>query len=291
MANSIPIVTTLRTPSRATSRGASDEAVNTDSVVGRNDSPACSASSPSTCWRYRVTKKNIENSAAYMQHDDQVGRAQRRQLEDRQRHQRRGRHPRLDVHERGEQCDGGGQRHQHPRRSPAERVGLNDPVGQADEARGDEHRAGDVEVAAAHLADVGGEHAQAEHHDEHADRHVDREDRRPAERLREDAAEQRARRRAEAADRAPQAKAAVALRTLGQRRGDDRQRGRREDGAAEALQCACADQQSARVRRARTPATTARTAQRRPGTRAGVRAGRRSGRRASESRRTSACRR
>ena len=193
MANSIPIVTTLRTPSRATSRGASDEAVNTASVVGRKDSPACSASSPSTCWRYRVTKKNIENSAAYMSTTTRLAARSADSLKIDSGTSGAGATRASTYDERGEQGDGGGQWHEHPRRSPAERVGLDDPVGQADEARGHEHRAGGVEVTAADLADVGGEHAQAEHHHEHADRDVDREDRRPAERLREDAAEQRAR--------------------------------------------------------------------------------------------------
>ena len=62
----IPAVTTGRTPNRATSRGAREDPVNTDSVIGKNEKPACSASSRSTCWRYSVMKKNMENKAAYI---------------------------------------------------------------------------------------------------------------------------------------------------------------------------------------------------------------------------------
>jgi len=58
-ASTIPRTITPRRPRRLTSRGASDEPVNTDSVIGMNDSPATSAVSPSTCCRYSVIRRNI----------------------------------------------------------------------------------------------------------------------------------------------------------------------------------------------------------------------------------------
>src|ERR671932_413442 len=69
-----------------------------------------------------------------------------------------------------------------------------------------------------------------------ADGDVDEEDPLPAERVGEHAAEQDAGRRAEAADRAPDAERDVALAALGERRGEDRQRGGRDDRGAEALE-------------------------------------------------------
>ena len=168
--------------------------------------------------------------------------------EDRQRHERLAREPRLDEQERREQHEPAGQRHEHAGRAPAERVGADDPERQADEAGGDEHGAGDVEVAGALGARRRRDQARAERDDDDAERHVHGEDRRPPERLGEDAAEQRARRRAEAADGAPRGQAAVALAAFGERGGDDRQRRRRQHGAAEALDGARGDQQIARVR-------------------------------------------
>ena len=52
----------------------------------------------------------------------------------------------------------------------------------------------------------------------------------------EDSSEQRPRRRAAARDPAPDAQGEVTLATLGERRGEDGQRGRRQQGAAEALE-------------------------------------------------------
>ena len=61
----MPVASTVREPEPCDqARGASVEAVNTDSVIGRNASPACIASSWSTCWRYSVRKNHIENNAA-----------------------------------------------------------------------------------------------------------------------------------------------------------------------------------------------------------------------------------
>ena len=65
-------------------------------------------------------------------------------------------------------------------------------------------------------------------------------------RVGEDPAEQDAGRGAEAADRAPGAERDVALAALGERRREDRQRGRRDDRRAEALEGAGGDQRRLR---------------------------------------------
>ena len=163
-----------------------------------------------------MRKNQAGNCAAYSSTTIEVGGAQLSDPEDRQRHQRRLRHARLDVHERAQQCDRGGDRDEHAGGAPAERVGADDAERERDETRGDEHRAGDVEMARPDGADAGRDHPQRDRDHDRAEHDVDREDRRPAESLREEAAEQRARGRAEAADGAPRGEAAVALRTLGE---------------------------------------------------------------------------
>ncbi len=138
----------------------------------------------------------------------------------------------------------GGQRHDHTRRAPAQGVGADDPVGQAEQAGGGQQCAGEVEVPRPGAADVGGDHARCQDDDQRAERHVDGEDGRPSKGLGQDPAEQSAGRCAEPTDRSPQAKRAIAFGALAQRRGDDRQRGRRDDAAAEPLKGTNADQQA-----------------------------------------------
>jgi hypothetical protein len=77
---------------------------------------------------------------------------------------------------------------------------------------------------------------------EDADRHVDEEDPLPAQQLRQDAAEQHAGGSPDGAHRPPVAERAIALVALREGGGDDRQRGGRDDGAAEALHGARDDQ-------------------------------------------------
>ena len=143
--------------------------------------------------------------------------------------------------ERGEQEDADCGQAERARRAPAERLGLDDRVDEHHQARGHQHRADDVERACAlglGLVD------QAPRQDRRggADRHVDEEDPLPAERLGEDAAEQQADCAAARGDRAPHAQRLGALRALGEGRGDDAQRGGRDERASEALQPAEHDQ-------------------------------------------------
>ena len=84
----------------------------------------------------------------------------------------------------------------------------------------------------------------------HADRHVDEEDPLPAEVLGQHAAGEHADRGARAADRAPDPERLVALGALLERRHDDRERGRRDDRRAEALNGARADQHAFGAREA-----------------------------------------
>src|SRR4029079_17423512 len=74
------------------------------------------------------------------------------------------------------------------------------------------------------------------------DREVDEEDPLPAQEIGEDTAEQHAGRGTEAADSAPDAERDVALLALGEGGHEDRQRRRRDDRRAEALNRAGADQ-------------------------------------------------
>ena len=82
---------------------------------------------------------------------------------------------------------------------------------------------------------VGGDQREREQDREARQRHVDEEDRLPAERLREHAAEQHADDQAGRAGAAPDRDGAVALPPFGERGVDERQRGREDERAAEAL--------------------------------------------------------
>src|SRR6185503_3922666 len=81
---------------------------------------------------------------------------------------------------------------------------------------------------------------------ERADRDVDEEDPGPVERAGERAAEQHAGRAAAAGDRAPDPEREVALLTLGEGGGEDRQRGRGEQRGAEPLEGPEGDQRTLR---------------------------------------------
>ena len=86
------------------------------------------------------------------------------------------------------------------------------------------------------------------HHRADPDGDVDEEDPLPAERLREHAAEQEAERTASAGDGAPDAECAGAVTGPGEGRRDDRERCRRDQGGAQPLQGAGADELSRRRR-------------------------------------------
>jgi hypothetical protein len=93
-----------------------------------------------------------------------------------------------------------------------------------------------------HLVAALGQQAGREEDRERADRHVDPQDPLPAEVLGEDAAEQDAGRAAGAGHGAPDAERPVALRALGERRGDDGERGGGDQRGAQALEGAGDDE-------------------------------------------------
>ena len=115
----------------------------------------------------------------------------------------------------------------------------------------DRDRAGEVEGAVSELRAALPQQQGADRDERDANRDVDEEDPRPGERARQEAAEQHAGRGAAAGDRAPDAERDVALAALGEGRRQDRERGGREQRAAEALGRAEGDQRRLATRRSR----------------------------------------
>jgi hypothetical protein len=105
-------------------------------------------------------------------------------------------------------------------------VGTHDAVDDRHQTAGDEQRTERVEVSPDDGPTPLGDDRRREQQHGESNGHVDQEDRRPAETLREQPAEQHPGRGADAADGPPDAQRAVALATLGERGGDDRQAGR-----------------------------------------------------------------
>ena len=158
---------------------------------------------------------------------------------------------------------------QRARRAPAVGVGLDDAVGQHDQAGGHRERAGEVEERAAPTSRRRtGDDAQPGERRDDPDRHVDQQDPAPRQRLGQDPAEQRAGRAADAAHRAPEPERAVALAALGEGRRQDRERRRSDDRAAEPLHrprgdqlasvCASPPNSDANANSSRPPAKTSR---------------------------------
>ena len=195
----------------------------------------------------RHEEEHREQRRVHQHHDDVRG-AQRRQPEDRQRHQRglgrraprrrrtrpAGRSPRpagsarRATPSRACRCGRSRTSARPGRRSPAaRRSGRSAAARRGRRLRGS--RAGRATITIAPsgtlIAKIAGQPSVCVEH----------------------AAEQRARRGAEAADRRPQAEAAIALWALRQRGGDDRQRRRRDDRAPEPLERPHCDQLAARI--------------------------------------------
>ena len=130
---------------------------------------------------------------------------------------------------------------------------VHDGVDHRGETRGHEDGAGDVEfgrgVSIAHLLEV--ERRGHARHD--AEGHVDEEDPAPRDEARENAAEQRAHGTARARDRAPRTDGLGKTGSM-ERRHDDGERRRRQDGSADALNRANRDHLGAVVRQARADA-------------------------------------
>ena len=122
---------------------------------------------------------------------------------------------------------------------------LRDREHEQGEPAGDEHRAERIERLHGRITALTEQHGR-ECERGHRDRDVDEEDPLPRERIREHAAEQDARGGTEAADRAPDAEGDVPLPAFGERRHQDRERGGRDRGRAEALDRPGADQRGLR---------------------------------------------
>ena len=163
-----------------------------------------------------------------------------------QRHQWCGGEAALDRQEGEQREQAERNRSDHPRRTPAVRVGAHDSVDDRHQAARDEQCPGGIEVAPGLAAAALRHDRRGQQQDSQTDWNVDQEDRWPAERLREDSSEQHAAGRADATDRAPDPKRAIAFAAFGKRRGDDRETRRRDDRSTEALDGARCDQQAAR---------------------------------------------
>ena len=116
------------------------------SVIGRNTSPAFSGEYPSTSCRYSERKNHIANVEA-PSYTTTFAARQLPRAEDPQRHQRSLRDPALHRDEDRQQHDARGDREQRRRVAPAGAVGAHDAEHERrqPERRGD--RAGEVEVA------------------------------------------------------------------------------------------------------------------------------------------------
>ena len=138
--------------------------------------------------------------------------------------------------------DGAGESQQRRRRSPTHVDRVDNRVDEQRQARGDGHGAGQVKRAGSALGAALDQRPRRERRGGESDRDVDEQHPPPAQAAGEDPAEEHPGRAAGAGDRAPDAQCAVALGTLGERGGDDRQRRRGDDRRAEALDGAGGDQ-------------------------------------------------
>ncbi len=147
----------------------------------------------------------------------------------------------LDRHEGADERQREGDQAERLPRGPAGVGRVDQRVDEDREAGRDRDRAGDVEVAGALVAALG-QQARRQRGGGQADRHVDEQDPFPAGPLGQHPAEQHADGAARPGHGAPDAQRLVALSTLGEDHGDHRQRGRREQRGAEALDGAGDDQ-------------------------------------------------
>ncbi len=153
----------------------------------------------------------------------------------------------LDDQERDQQDHGPGDLEQRRRRSPPHVDGVDNRVDEQREARGDGHSAGQVKRGRSVLGTALEQRARSEGGGDEPDRDVDEQHPTPAQAAGENPAEEHASCGAGARDRTPDPQRPVALGTLGERGGDDRQRCRGDDCRAEPLQCPRDDQPPLRL--------------------------------------------
>ena len=188
-------------------------------------------------------EEHPEHRGTHAEHD-QVGAGPAAVAEDPQRHQR---FPAagLDEHKRGQQHHGRGQRGHHLGVMPvSDAIGAGGRAGQAVHQRDEPERAGDRagQVEPAGVALRLRKCARRHQGDGDPDRHVHEKDPTPGDVGGEQAAQDQADRRTADAHRGVDAHGPVAGRALRERGRDQRQRGRGDDGSADALQGACAQQ-------------------------------------------------
>ena len=172
-----------------------------------------------------------------------------RSPEDRERHQRITL-AQLDRHERDQQHHGRSQADDRPGRPPADVDRVDDGVHQQRQPAGDGHRPGDVERVAGLFAAALTEDPWRQCGRGDPDRNVDEQHPAPVQAAGQDPAQEHPGGAAGTGDRAPDAERAVALGAVGERGGDDRQRGGRDDRGAQALDRAGGDQPRLRLRQA-----------------------------------------
>ena len=178
------------------------------------------------------------------QQRDRVGGAERTAAEEAHR-QHRVRLARLPDHEPDEQRGPGHECRDDLGAAPAEVVAVDDAPHEGQQAGADQAEAGDVEAAlrAVGLGQAEGGHRQ----DDEPDRDVEPEDPVPVEALRDGATDERTDGDGQTGDATPRTERdGPALR--GHRRGQDRQRQRRDDRAADALDGAREDEAVGRRR-------------------------------------------
>jgi hypothetical protein len=167
------------------------------------------------------------------------------QPEDPERHERRA-DTRLDPDEEGQQHRRGGEQTERLARGPALVVAVHDRVDGQHQRPGHGDRAGDVEPPARDRPAVGREQPQAEGVDENADRDVDEKDPVPAEKVRQHPAEEHADAPAACHHEAEDAHRLGPVGRLREEVHDQRERDRRDNRTAEALDRTRRDQEPLR---------------------------------------------
>jgi hypothetical protein len=195
-----------------------------------------------------VRKRKTAKDRDRRQGDDDVG-AAAVAVEHHRERQQRVPGADLDQDEGDQQDHGGGEHRQGEAVGPAGRLRVREAVDEAEEAAGGEHRAGHVEVGLPLGAMVLQQHQRPDDGDR-GEGEVDVEAPAPGEVLGEDAAEQQADRGAGARHRAEDAEGFAALGRIGEGDGEQREGGRGEDRAEEALDAAGDDQHAEGGRRA-----------------------------------------
>ena len=175
-----------------------------------------------------------EQSTEHQQHDGVATRDVAR-AEDVEWHQRRLRHPGLEIEEDSDQDDAQRQWHEHLRGAPGVGLGPDDTEDDRDQTGGHRDGAAQVEVPVAQVRPRLGDVTERGQQRDGPDGHVHEEDPAPAQELDQDASEEGARRRAGRGHGTPGAQCLGPRRPFGEARRQDGQRRRGEDGRPQAL--------------------------------------------------------